>query len=267
MHPKLISIGDFFLPTYGVLVAAAFLTALWLAARLARKSGLNADFVTSLGVYCALAGMAGAKLTLILFEFGYYVRRPAEIFSLSTLRAGGVFQGGVVLALVVAVLYLRRHKLPFLRTADAFAPALALGHAIGRLGCFSAGCCWGTECDRPWSVTFTNPESHQLVGVPLGTPLHPTQLYEAGAEALIFVFLYRAFHRPHKEGGVIGLYLVLYSAARFVVEFFRHHEQPTPMGGPLSLGQWMSIVTLALGVWLVLRRSEPAGAVPSSPSK
>ncbi len=259
MHPKLISIGNFFIPTYGVLVALAFLTALWMAARLARRSGLNPDSVTNLGVYCALSGLAGAKLLLILLNWRYYGSHPGEIFSLSTLQAGGVFHGGLIAALLMAVWYMRRKGLPGLKTADVFAPGLALGHAIGRMGCFSAGCCWGTECHRPWAVTFTNPDAHRLVGVPLNVSIHPTQLYEAAAEAVIFLILYRRFSKLHRDGTIIGLYLVLYSIARFAVEFVRHHEQANPFGGPFSATQWIALAMIILGAYLMRRR----GTIPS----
>jgi phosphatidylglycerol:prolipoprotein diacylglycerol transferase len=254
MFPKIFSFDHFFLPTYGVLVALGFIAALWIAVRLGRKSGLDPEAVTNLGVYCALAGLAGAKVLLIVFDFDYYLKNPREIFSLSTLQAGGVFYGGLIAALVTAFLYMRAKHLPGLKTADAFAPGIALGHAIGRIGCFSAGCCWGVECQRSWAVTFTNPEAHRLVGVPLGVPLHPTQLYEAGADAIIFAILYRRYQRPRRDGQVIGLYLVLYSVARFLIEFVRAHEQPNPFGGPLSATQWIALGLLALGIWLWKRR-------------
>jgi len=256
VFPQIIKIGDFFIPTYGVLVALAFLAALALTARLARRMGLDSELVVNLGVYCALAGIAGAKLLMFVFDAGYYVRNPGEIFSLSTLQAGGVFQGGLVLALVTAVFYVRRKKLPGLATADVFAPGIALGHAIGRLGCFAAGCCWGRECRLPWAVTFHNPEANRLTGVPLGVPLHPTQLYEALAEAVIFLVVYRQFARTHRAGSVFGLYLVLYSVARMVVEFFRAHEQANPLGGPLSTPQWIAVATFAAGVWLLVHRKK-----------
>jgi phosphatidylglycerol:prolipoprotein diacylglycerol transferase len=264
MLPKLISAGDFFLPTYGVLVATAFLVALWLAARLARRSGLNADLVTNLGVWVALAGLVGAKLAMFLVDFDYYWERPGEIFSLATLQAGGVFYGGLVAALLVGFFYLRSRQLPALKTMDVFAPGIALGHAIGRLGCFAAGCCWGVECQRPWAVTFTNPEAHRLVGVPLHVPLHPTQLYEAGAETLIFLILYRGFHRPHRDGAIIGWYLIFYPAARFLIDFFRHYDQPNPFGGPLAATQWVALALMAAGIWLTRRTARGnAGAHPA----
>ncbi len=258
MLPQLIKIGNFFIPTYGVLVTTGFLVALWMASRLGKRSGLNPEAVLNLGIYCGLAAILGAKLFMFLYDYQYYVRNPRELFSLSSLQAGGVYQGGLILALVVAFLYMRKTKLPGLPTADAFAPAIALGHAIGRLGCFSAGCCWGLECRLPWAVTFTNPVSNELFGTPLNVPLHPTQLYEAGAEALIFGFLYRQFKRPHKAGLIIGLYLILYSFARFVIEFYRAPDQPNPFGGPLTDAQWICLATFTLGLWLAARKPKPA---------
>jgi phosphatidylglycerol:prolipoprotein diacylglycerol transferase len=260
MYPEVFHIS--FLHTYGVLVAIAFLVALWMAGKLARPAGLNFEAVTNLGVGCAIAAIVGAKLMMFVVDAGYYIEHPAEVFSLSTLQAGGVFYGGLIAALAFAWWYMRKTKLPLLKTADVFAPAIALGHGIGRLGCFSAGCCWGVECHLPWSVTFTNPVSNQLVGVPLNTPLHPTQLYESFAEFIIFGVLYWRIRKPHQDGAIIGLYLMLYSAVRFVVEFFRFHEQGNLWGGPLDTSQWISIVLFALGaVWMMKGANRTAAPV------
>jgi phosphatidylglycerol:prolipoprotein diacylglycerol transferase len=255
MYPEIFHLS--FLHTYGVLVALAFLIGLWMTTQLGKSAGLNPDAVTNLAVYCALAAIVGAKLMMFLVDIPYYTEHPSEILSLSTLEAGGVFYGGLIAALAVAAWYLRKTRLPILRTADVFAPGIALGHGIGRLGCFSAGCCWGVECHLPWAVTFTNPVANQLVGVPLRVPLHPTQLYESGAEFLIFGILYWRFRRPHQIGAIISLYLMLYSAARFVVEFFRFHEQGNLWRGPLDTSQWLSIVLFTAGAWyfVVGRRS------------
>jgi phosphatidylglycerol---prolipoprotein diacylglyceryl transferase len=259
MFPKFLSYGDFFLPTYGVLVAAGFLIGLWVTTRLARREKMNPEAITNLAVYCALSGLAGAKLLMFLFDIGYYLQHPAEIFSITTLRAGGIFYGGFIAALLVAYVYIKRQRLPGLRVADVFAPGLALGHGLGRLGCFAAGCCWGAACDRPWAVTFTDPDAYRLVGVPLGEPLHPTQLYEAAAEFIIFGLLYRRIQTDRRPGFVIGLYLVLYSAARFVVEFLRAHDQANPFGGPLSAMQWVALGLFAGGGWLIVRARRHQG--------
>lgn len=248
MFPEVFRIGNFFLPTYGLLVATAFIAALWTAGRLAERAKLDREAVLNLGIYCALAGIVGAKALMIALD-------PAlrsnwrEIFSLATLQAAGIFYGGLLVALATAFLYMwRRHLSPF-KTADVFAPGVALGHAIGRLGCFSAGCCWGVPTQLPWAVRFTNPRAYQLVGVPLFVPLHPTQLYESLAELAIFAVLYRQFLRPHRDGSIISLYLVLYGITRFLVEFVRYHDpQSNPLTGPFSTEQWVSLVLIVMGL-------------------
>jgi phosphatidylglycerol---prolipoprotein diacylglyceryl transferase len=258
MYPEIFHIS--FLHTYGVLVALAFLAGLWMAGRLAVRAGLNSDAVTNLGIYCALAAIAGAKLMMFVVDVRYYMDHPGEIFSLSTLQAGGVFYGGLIAALAIAWWYMKRTKLPLWKTADVFAPAIALGHGIGRLGCFSAGCCWGVRCSLPWAVTFTNPVAKDLVGVPLNVPIHPTQIYEALAEFLIFVVLYWRIQKAHRPGSIISLYLILYSTARFIAEFFRFHKQGNLWGGPLDASQWNSIVLFLMGAAYFLREPQPRTA-------
>jgi phosphatidylglycerol---prolipoprotein diacylglyceryl transferase len=254
MYPEIFHLS--FLHTYGLLVALAFLAGLWMTTRLARQAKLPTETVANLGIYCALAAIVGAKIMMFLVDIPYYTQHPGEIFSFATLEAGGVFYGGLLGALAIAIWYMRQTHLPSLLTADVFAPGIALGHGIGRLGCFSAGCCWGVECHLPWAVTFKNPVANQLVGVPLNTPLHPTQLYESFAEFLIFGILYWRFRRPHTTGAIISLYMMLYSTARFIVEFFRYHEQGNLWGGPLDTSQWLSIALFLLGAsyFVAMRR-------------
>ena len=253
MFPKLISIGSFYIPTYGVLVALGFLAGLTVTLRLARRIGLSTDKVTNLAVYCAIAGIFGAKLFMILFDFGYYLQNPGQIFTFETLQAAGVFHGGLIAALIFAAFYMRKQALPALRTMDAFAPGIAAGQAIGRLGCFAAGCCWGRQCDLPWGVHF---RSNFAAPVPLDKALHPVQIYESVADLAIFLFLYRQFGRSETPGQIIGLYLLLYSVARFVIEFFREHEQS--LLGPFSLTQWIALGLLFLGIGILLRSRSSA---------
>jgi phosphatidylglycerol:prolipoprotein diacylglycerol transferase len=260
MYPEIFHIS--FLHTYGALVAVAFLVGLWTAARLARRDSLNVDAATNLGIYCALAAIIGAKIMMLIVD-PRYRENPGEIFTLDTLQAGGVFYGGLIAALAIAWWYMRRTHLPLWRTADVFAPGIAIGHGIGRLGCFSAGCCWGVECHLPWAVTFRSVAAHENVGVPLGVPLHPTQLYESFAEFLIFAILYWQIGKAHRQGAIIGLYLMLYSAARFIVEFFRYHEQGNLWGTPLDTSQWISLGLCAIGIWCFFRKEEQ----PAAPAK
>lgn len=261
MFPVLFRIGSFYVPTYGVLIAIAFLTGLAITNQLARRAGLPPDKITNLAVYCAMAGIAGAKLFMFLFDIGDYIRDPGQIFSMATLQAAGVFHGGFIVALIFAYLYLDRQKLPVLKTMDVFAPGIAIGQAIGRWGCFAAGCCWGKVCYLPWGVRF---RSNFASPVPLDKPLHPVQLYESAADLFIFFLLYRQFGRSHRSGQIIGLYLVLYSTARFIIEFFREHEQA--LVGPFSLTQWIALALLLLGIVVLLRIKPSRSAVQPSAS-
>jgi phosphatidylglycerol:prolipoprotein diacylglycerol transferase len=260
MFPKVFQFGDFFLPTYGLMVAIGFFAGLQVAMRLGLRRALSREKVTNLAVYCALAGLAGAKLFMILFDLKDYVDGSRTLLSISTLQAAGVFQGGLILAVVVAFWYMSKQGMPPLITADAFAPGVALGHAIGRLGCLSVGCCWGLVCDRPWAIKFDNPDAEALTGVPLHVPLHPTQLYESIAELLVFGFLWWRHGRAHREGEILGMYLVLSSALRFWVEFYRFHAQELPFGGPWSLTQWISLGLLGVGMWILYGRRQPQTA-------
>jgi phosphatidylglycerol:prolipoprotein diacylglycerol transferase len=250
MLPKLIQIGSFYLPTYGLLVAVAFLTALWIAGKLGRMQGLSKDAIMNLGIYCALAGIVGAKVFMIVMD-PYYRNNPMQVFTLSTLQSAGIWYGGFIAALVFAYFYMRTQGLPFLKTSDVFAPGLAIGHAIGRLGCFAAGCCYGKPTHVPWAVTFTSPDAN---GAPLNIPLHPTQIYEAALELAICLVLYRLATRPHRDGSIIAMYLVLSGIARFLVEFLRAHDEANPLGGSLTLEQWISVAVCGIGVAFLLRK-------------
>ncbi|HEU0123607.1 MAG TPA: prolipoprotein diacylglyceryl transferase [Bryobacteraceae bacterium] len=248
MFPKIFQFGDFFLPAYGVLVALGVLAGLQASTTLAQRKGRDPEKISNLVVLCAITGLAGAKIAMILFDWeSHYKDHLGDIFSVSTLQAAGVFQGGLLLAIAFAWWYMKRRQMPFLETADLLAPGIAIGHGIGRLGCFAAGCCWGGQCDRAWAVVFRNQEAHDLTGVPLNVPLHPTQLYEAFAEFVIFGLLWQRAGWNLRPGAQIGFYLVMYSAVRFGVEFVRSHAQDLVVG--LSLTQWMSLGFVALGAW------------------
>lgn len=246
MHPILIDFGFFELPTYGVLLAAAFLLALWLMGKLARREGIEADHVSNLWVTMLLAGLIGAKLTLYLVEWRMYWANPASF--LTTWRSAGVYYGGFVAAAVTAALYLRRHHLPLGKVSDLVAPALALGQSVGRWGCMAAGCCYGKPATVPWAVTFTDPRAHQITGVPLHQALHPTQAYlSLNALLLCGVLLLllrakRAWHFP--DGMVFWTYVLLYGATRFVLEFYRN--DPRGQIGPLSTSQFLGLTGVAV---------------------
>src|SRR6185436_7948996 len=158
MHPILFSLpwslprfGPITVYTYGVLLAAAYLLGLQLAMVRARKRNLDATRVMDLGIYIIISALIGAKLLLVT-DFQTFRNNPAELFSL--FRSGGVFYGGLILAVAVALVYIRRVGLPLWTTTDVFAPGIALGHVVGRFGCFFAGCCYGKPTTLPWGITF-----------------------------------------------------------------------------------------------------------------
>src|SRR5512136_229171 len=150
MHPRLFELGPVTVYTYGVLLAAAYLAGLQLATTRARSRGLEPSRVMDLGIIIIIAAIVGAKLLLVAVDVSSYWSHPAEIFSLA--RSGGVFYGGLIAAVLVALWYLRRHKMPVWVACDVFAPGIALGHAIGRVGCLFAGCCYGRPTSLPWGI-------------------------------------------------------------------------------------------------------------------
>ena len=250
MHPILFQIGDWPVYSYGVLLAAAYLVALQLAVVRARHRGLDGTKVMDLGIYLIIAALVGAKLMLVLVDFQYFRSQPRELLSL--VRAGGVFYGGLLAALGVAIFLVRRYQLRIWTTADLFAPGIALGHVVGRLGCLMAGCCYGTPTTMPWAITFTNPLAASNVGTPLGIPLHPTQLYDAGAELLILIILLVTERRGKTfEGRTFWLYMLLYGVSRFVVEFYRGDDRGTVMG--VSTSQFVSLLVVPLALVMLAR--------------
>jgi phosphatidylglycerol:prolipoprotein diacylglycerol transferase len=255
MHPILFEVGDWPVYSYGVLLAIAYLAALQFAVVRARRVGLDGTRIMDLGIYLIIAALIGAKLMLVAVDFDYFRRQPRELLSL--VRAGGVFYGGLLAALGAAIVLVRRYALPLWTTADLFAPGIALGHVIGRFGCLLAGCCYGKPTHVPWAVTFTSPDAQLNVGTPLDVPLHPTQLYDAGAELVILALLLATERRGRPFAGrTFWLYMLLYGVSRFIIEFFRGDDRG--MYGPLSTSQWVSLVVVPLAVfmWIRLSRSK-----------
>jgi phosphatidylglycerol---prolipoprotein diacylglyceryl transferase len=260
VFPQLFHIGHFAPPTYGFLVALGVLSGLLVTVKLARSQGINPDSAWNLGVLVVLAAIVGAKVLLIINDLSWYTAHPAEIFSLSMLQAGGVFYGGLLAAIATAIYYMRKNHMPALRTCDTFAPGIALGHAIGRIGCFSAGCCYGKPTDHWFGVTFTNPLANLVSGTPLNVPLYPTQLIESAVEfANFFILLWLVRHKKF-EGQVIGSYLFLYGVARYFIEFLRGDpDRGSMFGGAMTGTQFISILLVIAGGILWLRRP---GQVP-----
>lgn len=259
MYPELFSLGPITVYTYGVLLAVSYLLGLYVARRRAGRLGLDNARVLDLGIYITIAALVGAKLLLLIVDFDALVRDPADILALA--QSAGVFYGGLILAVVVGVWFMIRHALPVWTTCDAFAPGIALGHVTGRVGCLAAGCCYGTVTTVPWAVTFTSPLAAANVGTPLGAHLHPTQLYEAGAELAIFALLLANERRGRWFAGkTFWTYLLLYALTRFAIEFFRGDPRGVVLG-TFSTSQFISLVLAPVSVAMLIllsRRPRPA---------
>lgn len=251
MFPELFKIPGLGIPiaTYGVLLAIGFIVALWLTARLAARDGLPKDRIYDLGLYILASALIGSKLLMVITEWNDYRGEWKRIFSFDLWRSGGVYYGGFLIALLVSVILMRKWHLPWAKTADAFAPAIALGHSIGRLGCFSAGCCWGKPTTSWIGVHFSEKAS-ELTGVPTDAALIPTQLIEAAFNLLIFGFLIWLRKRRSFDGQIIYSYLMIYGVARFTIEFWRDDPRGQVFG--LSTSQFISILMFVLGLALTL---------------
>jgi phosphatidylglycerol:prolipoprotein diacylglycerol transferase len=257
LHPILFSVGPFHVATYGTLAALAVLAAFWTVLRLGRREGLDSGQLFEFSTWLLLVAFVGAKMLMVISDWGYYRQYPGEILSWSTLRSGGVFYGGFIAALLFAVWYIRLHHLPFWKVVDVYAPAISLGLGLGRIGCFAAGCDYGKPTTSAWGVVFTNPIAHETSGVPLGIPLYPTQPIMSLTSLSIFAILMWRYPRKSRDGEIFVLYLALYAVARFFIEFLRGDEdRGFVFHHLLSTSQFIAILALATAVCmaLVLRR-------------
>jgi len=253
MYPILFKIGPLTIHTYGFFVATGFLIGIYLATQQATKEGIQSQKIVDLGFYILLASIVGARLFYILVNPSHYMSNPLDIFKIW--EGGLVFYGGVLLVIPTVIWYVRKNNIGLWKTADVFAPSIAIGHAFGRIGCFSAGCCYGRIAESlPWSVIFTSPECL----APLNVPLHPTQLYEAGAEAVNFLILITLRKYKSFNGQLFFTYILIYSVIRFTIEFFRGDVSRGYIIENLSLAQGISILMFlgALIGLLILRRKK-----------
>ena len=261
MYPELFRIGSFPVTTYGIWLALGMLFALFAAARLAASDGLPKDKIYDLGLWALIGGLLGSKLLM------YFVEPDVNVFSLDFLRSGGVFYGGLIGGFLAVVAVVSFHRLPFWKVADAFAPAVALGQAFGRQGCFAAGCCWGKATDSWLGVHFTE-SGHDYTGVPIYGPsgsdlfLYPTQLIESFSMLAVFGLLYWLHRHKKFDGQILVTYGVIYSIFRFLIEFIRDDPRGdlfglTSMTG-LSTSQLASLFVAAFSIIFLIWRLKVA---------
>jgi phosphatidylglycerol:prolipoprotein diacylglycerol transferase len=260
VHPILFQIGPLTLRTYGLMLALGFLAGIALAVSRARRRGFDPDMVMDLCFYLIVGGILGARILYVVEYPFYYLANPLS--ALKIWEGGLVFYGGLLGAVAVLLLFVRHRRLDLPALADVLAPSVILGQAIGRLGCFAAGCCHGLPTERWWGVTFTDP----LSLAPRGVSLHPAQLYFAAADLVIFALLLVIDRRRRFAGQTMVAYLGLYAVTRFGLEFLRGDDRGVFFGLPLSPAQGISLLMLTAAAilwWRLPRRL--AGTMPSGP--
>jgi phosphatidylglycerol:prolipoprotein diacylglycerol transferase len=253
MHPILFSIGKLTVYSYGFFYAVALLTAVTYLSNQIKKSKekiFSQDEFYSLCVYIIIFEVIGARLFFIWANPQDFVSNPLDVFKLW--EGGLVYYGGLIAASIFLLVYVRIKKIFILKLGDFFIPALALGHALGRIGCFLAGCCYGKETNVPWAVVFKDKNSSAVLGV----HLHPTQLYEAFGNFLIFIFLHFYSKKNPKSGHVVAAYFIAYAILRFIIEFFRNDPDRGSQYFGLSISQIVSICLLIIGVFIVCKNKK-----------
>lgn len=246
MHPILIEFHGFAIHTYGFFVALGVIAGIFMARHEARRIGVDVEKITDLCFYAVIAAIVGSRLFYVGTTPGFFMQHPAEIVKIW--NGGLVFYGGFIAAGLLVTILLRRYRLPLGKTADIAALALPLGHFFGRLGCFSAGCCYGKICTKPWAVVFRNPNSL----APLGIPLHPTQLYSALSNLTIFLVLFILRKRKRFDGQLFWLYVLLYGSARSFIEHFRGDDRGGMIFHLLSISQVIGIGSAAVAAVMLV---------------
>lgn len=255
MHPIIIKFWSFVVYSYGFLIATGFFLGIVLAMREARRVGENSEKILDLCFYILVAAIVGSRLFYVATAWDAFADNPLEI--LKIWKGGLVFYGGFLAALAAAVVYIKLNRLPVLKTADILAPSLALGQALGRLGCFLAGCCYGLPSDVPWAVTFSDPNCL----APVNTPLHPTQLYSACANLAIFIVLFVFSRRNRIPGRVFWTYVLLYGLTRSIIENLRGDFRGAEIFGLLSISQALGLTGAVVAIIMLVRANRKA-AVP-----
>lgn len=275
MYPDLFKIGDFVITTFGLMMFLSFLTAAWVTGAQLRRYGLPKELAWDMLAWCALGGIAGAKLYYLVLHWEALLANPmAEILS----RGGLVWYGGLIGGILAYYLQVRARKLPIATMYDATAPALALAYVVGRLGCFLVGDDYGRYTDGPLGIAFPRGAPPSTAGIlrSMGetvpahipdaavVPVHPTQLYEMGLASIMFVILWQ-FGAKHglRAGQLFSLYMVLYGIERFGIEFVRAKSDRVFLAGiGFSTSQLMSVLLVALGAFLWWRQGRGGKPTP-----
>lgn len=260
MYPIIFEIGRFKLHSYGLMIFLAFTFAVWLATKRAKKVGIAPDKIIDLSVWIIISGLVGSRAAYVLFHLNEFRGRWLDIFSPvqsdGTIGiAGLVVLGGVVLTVPTVWWFLKRHNLPIAKTMDILILSLAFGIAIGRVGCFLNGCCFGIPTDSLFGVVY--PDNCFAGYVFPGQGIHPTPLYEIFYSVVIGVILLIRSQHKRFEGELLYIFFILYGCARFINETMRFYKDsmiPFHIGGFAVTVSMLTSVIIAIGAAIMLIR-------------
>lgn len=263
VHPVIFSIGPLTVYSFGVMLAIAFLASGNVVQRELARKHLDPELASSFVVWAAVGGLVGSRVLSFVDDWAGFIANPlAFVFT----GAGFVFYGGLIGGFVTVSVFIRRHGLPYWKITDCVAPALAVGQAIGRIGCQLAGDGdWGVPSTLPWAMSFPNAiigweQWTRENGLPIDVRVHPAPLYETLGYGLVFLVLWRRRLTPHPDGFILWLYLLLSGAVRFLVEIVRINPK---VAFGLSEAQIISLVIMAIGAVQIWRSS--GGGVVEAP--
>ena len=244
MHPIAFHLGPLTIHWYGVMIALAFLAGLWTATRRARRENISSERIGDVVLWIMVGGILGARTVYVATYWkDEFAGQPlSEIFMIQ--HGGLVYYGGFIGATIAGIIYIRWKKLPLWKIADVLAPSIALGNVFGRIGCLLNGCCYGRVCSLPWAIRF--PSGHPTGGL----PVHPTEIYDALNNFILYLLLAWLFRRKKFDGEVFATYLVGYAVTRTIMEYFRGDYPPDQIHLGLTPGELISIPIFIIGLVL-----------------
>lgn len=259
MHPIIIGSENsrFAIHGYGLMLALSFMLGIYWAMRRAKKEGVDPNNIMDLSIWIVVSAIIGSRFLYVIYhleEFrGHWLDTVNPFQSSGQIGIAGLTMlGGVVLAIVVSLIYLRIKKLPVLKVTDIMIPSFGLGIFLTRIGCFLNGCCHGVPTDLPWGVTFTNPYSACAPDL-LNQAIHPTQIYSSLYGLLILVVLLVAERYKKYDGFLFYLFFILYGVSRFLVDMVRYYEESAIVSGlGITINQTISLMMILTGILLLV---------------
>jgi len=244
VHPIAFQLGPLTVHWYGVMIALAFLAGLWTATRRARRENISSERIADIVIWLMVGGILGARIVYVATYWkDEFAGQPfSEIFMIQ--HGGLVYYGGLIGATIAGIICNHWKKLPFWKTADVLAPSIALGNIFGRIGCLLNGCCYGRACNLPWAIRF--PSGHPTGGL----PVHPTEIYDALNNFILYLLLAWLFRRKKFDGEVFATYLIGYAITRTIMEYFRGDYPPDQIHFGLTPGELISIPVFIIGLVL-----------------